>query len=347
MAKPVLQLARTQDGLEHVNTLDLRPEVRKILLAEGAGFHNDQKLPEYRIPERLIDPKNSGLSRYPGLALAVIDADHFRYDNPMQGVRYEVERTTDRARFIAGLEDPETFVLYTGHARFGRGSCFGRVFNGPEQGSPTVGDVWQQGLFRQGFPHIGVPVHELVEHQYRTFVSPATQTLVQADCDPLLKSKFGSLKKKPLREVVPADALHLIQGLGPDDLVWTFRAFQHGVTDDFLVHVAGFQNTAFPDVDLGKTAIACKGYFHCACLTEQLNREIVVVRKGFAQVDDTGHTFFTTDASDMFDGLSFLYHMLSFPEPSRFRPWKDMLDYAKTKANRDLAAWGVTASRIK
>jgi len=347
MAKPLLHVARTQDGLDHQNTLDLRPEVRKILLVEGAGFHNDQKLPEYRIPERLIDPKDSGLSRYPALAIEITDANHFQYENAVQGVRYEVERTTDRARFISGLEDPETFVLYTGHARFGRGCCFGRVFNSPDQGSPAVGDVWQQGLFRQGFPHIAVPVHELIEHQYKTFISPASQTLVQADCDPLLKSKFGALKKKPLGEVVPAEALGLIQGMGPDELIWTFRGFQHGKTDDFLVHVAGFEDTAFPDVDLGKTAIACKGYFDCACLTDQLNREIVVTRKGFAQVEDTGYSFFTTDASDMFDGLSFLYHMLDFAEPSRFRPWKPMLDHAKTKANQDLAAWGVTRSRIK
>jgi len=346
MAIPTLHVARTQDGLDHKNALDLRPEVRRILLAEGAGFHNDQKLPEYRIPERLIDTKKSGLDRHPNLKVEVIDRDNFRYHNTVQGVRYEVERTVDRDRFISGLEDPETFVLYTGHARFGRGTCFGRIFNNPASG-PATGEVWQQGLFRQGFPHIAVPVHELKEHLYKTFVHKATDTLVQADCDPLLKSKFSSLKKKPLREVVPADIISLIQGIGPDELIWTFRGFQHGVTDDFLVHVAGFEDTAFPDVDLGKTNIQCKGYFDCACLTNQLNREIVVDRKGFKQTDDTFYSFFTTDASDMFDGLSFLYHMLAYPEPNRFHPWKAMLDHAKTKANQDLAYWGVTGSRIK
>lgn len=346
MAKPKLHLARTQDGLEHVNTLDLRPEVRRILIAEGAGFHNDQKHVSLTVPERLIDPKGSGLERYPGLSIEEIDPTHFAYTSQSQGVRYEVERTVDRDRFISALEDPELFVLYMGHARFGRGPCFGRVFNSPRQGSPATGEVWQQGLFRHGFPHIGVPVSELVEHGYKTFVSPASQTLVQADCDPLLKQKFSSLKKKPLREVVPADALSLIQGLAPDDLVWTFRAFQHGETSDFLVHVAGWEDTSFPAVDLGKTAIACRGYFDCACSTEPLHRDVVVNRKGFKQSEDRFYSFFTTEASDMFDGLAFLYHMLAYGEPNRFRPWKAVLDHAKTEANKDLAAYAAL-SRIK
>jgi hypothetical protein len=238
------------------------------------------------------------------------------------------------------------FVLYMGHARFGRGACFGRIFNRPDDG-PTTGDVWQQGLFRKGFPHIAVPAREIVEHGYRCFVSPASQALVQADCDPLLKQKFSSLKKKPLKEVMPAEGLDFIQGLSPDDLVWTLRAFQHGTTDDFLVHVAGFQDTAFPDVDLGKTAIACRGFFDCACSTEPLNKAIVQDRKGFKLTGDRFYSFFTSDVSDMFDGMAFLYHMLAFPKPSRFFPWKDMLEHARTEANKDAAYWGVSPSKIK
>src|SRR5690606_33688020 len=47
-----------------------------------------------------------------------------------------------------------------------------------------TGPAALEGLLTLPLPE-AVPVNELVEHGYQTIISPASQTLVQADCDPL------------------------------------------------------------------------------------------------------------------------------------------------------------------
>ncbi len=45
MTNLTFHTARTSPDLGHVNTLDLMPEVQKILLCEGVEFHNTQSTP--------------------------------------------------------------------------------------------------------------------------------------------------------------------------------------------------------------------------------------------------------------------------------------------------------------
>jgi len=342
MTKPTLHFARTTSSLSHVNTLDLRPEVRKILLCEGVEFHNEEKHPSLIIPECLIDTKQStALRRYPSLTVNVIDNDHFNYTSQAQGVRYEVERTTDRARFEAGLVDPELFVLYAGHARFGNGPCFADV---PRD---SKGEFWRTGLFRMGYPFIAMPSNEMVKHGYTAPVVPATVTVTAADSEPFLRQKVSKLNQKKLVDVVGEEGVPLVSGPGRDDLVWTFRGFQHGETHDFIIVFADFQGTPEFPHELGAVDVQCRVFFHCGCSTLPLNREIVVDRKGFARDGDRKISLYTSDLSNMEDALTLLYHLFSFDKPSRFRDWGPAIEYARTKANKDMSAAGINHSQIK
>jgi len=342
MANPILHFARTSPDKDHINTLDLRPEVRKILLCEGVEFHNQDKHPAFLIPECLIDTKQSvALNRRPSLAVQVIDDDHFTFTNQKQGVRYEIERTIDRARFEEGLIDPEMFVLYGGHARFGNGPCFANV---PRD---TKGEFWRTGLFRMGFPFIAMPRHESLKHGYTAPVVPATVSLAAADCEPFLRSKLGSLKKQKLVDFVGEEGLPFVSGPARSDEIWTFRGFQHGHTDDFLVVFAHFQGTPEAPHELGAVDMQCRVFFHCGCSTLPLNQPIVVDRKGFARDADRKISLYTDDLSNMEDALAFLYHLLAYDKPSRFRDWGPAIEHARTTANRDLKAGGFSRSQIK
>jgi hypothetical protein len=91
----------------------------------------------------------------------------FEYLNHRQRVHFTIQETTDKAVFKQWLEAPELHVIYNGHARYGRGPCFGRGEY------DTKSEDWEQGtnaatkgLFRVGFPFIGIAAHEIFDHGY-------------------------------------------------------------------------------------------------------------------------------------------------------------------------------------
>lgn len=359
-----LHVARTSQGFQHVNTLDLRPEVRRIALVEGLDFHDDQKHETLRIPDCLIDTTiHPVLAKRAPLDVDVTSPTRFEYLSREQGVRFVVERIVDRDRFQQALQDPELHVIYAGHARLGRGPCFGR---GPEKYAP--GEHWEDGtaagngIFRMGFPFIAVSLAELEEHGYTANAVPATIPLVAADCSPDMRPYLGSIKSKTADEIAD-DAWELEKRTeGPDaprfDLRsklrdrdaaakwWTFRGFEHGKTAIFIVLHADWEETTTAPLDLGATDVRCRVFFHCGCSTLPLNRDVYRNRKGIQRDGDRNHAYFTTAPSWMSDALFYLYHLFTYPKHNRFKPWGPSLDYAVQKANADLLVEGAY-SRIK
>lgn len=364
MADPVAHVARTSEGFFHINTISTKPEVRNIILAEGIGFHNDQKNETLRIPECLIDTSlNPTLSGRDSLVIDERDDDHFEFLSREQGVRYVVDRIVDRVEFQKALEDPKLHVIYTGHARFGRGPCFGRGFNGE-----ATGEVWENGTapdngqLRMGYPFIGIPVEEIAEHKYTADLMASDARPPTADSHPELRPHIGSLKAKTADEIadrafelekrhkgdeaVRFNLLGSITDPDPNKTWWTYDGFNHGTTATFVILHAGWEDTKTDPLDLGGTDIACRVFFHCGCSTFLHNHHIVRNEKGFEKGEDERFAFWTTQPSEMSDALFYMYHLFTFSTPSAFGPWGPSIDHAVSRANQDLLRAGLP-SRIK
>ncbi len=167
MTRKTLHVARTSDGLDHVNTLDLRLEDRHVFLLEGLQFHNNQLPASLQVPETLVNPKTSfgTVKSKKALAVQITDANNWEYESLEQGVRYRVQRLFTRDEFKKALETPDAHVLYSGHARFGRGPCFG-FGDGKSTGEKWEdGDDDATGILRMGKPFLAIPVSDLLHHQ--------------------------------------------------------------------------------------------------------------------------------------------------------------------------------------
>jgi hypothetical protein len=364
MSIKTAHVARTSEGFQHVNTLNLKPEVRQILLAEGLDFHDDQKHPTLRIPDCLIDPsQHPTLAGREPLAVETDGPNHFEFLSKKQGVRFVVDRAVNRDHFKESLQDPKLHVIYTGHARLGRGPCFGRGL----QKHPT-GELWEDGtspdngIYRMGFPFIAVSVAEIEEHGYTANLVASDIALKAPDCDPDLRRHLGVLKRKTADEIADEawalrkkfegsevarfDLRSRVRDSDPNQQWWAFRGFEHGKPATFVVLHAGWEETTTAPLDLGLTDVRCRVFFHCGCSTLQLNREIYRNRKIVKQEGDRGYAYFTTAPSWMSDALFYLYHLFTYPKYNRFQKWGPSLDYAVQKANADLLLEGAM-SRIK
>jgi len=185
-------VALTGDALSHLNSLVLPFEDRQIILAQGKQFRNGDRASPWSMPEVLrlsgadraditaLTPAGNPVkvgSVWPNLkklkAIPIEDAPGgtFQFINAEQGVRYLIKVVNTKDAFITALQTPGAHVIYSGHARFGRGPCFGA-------GGDSTGEMWeegttaQDGIFRMGFPFIAVDVHDLT-HGYTANLAPA------------------------------------------------------------------------------------------------------------------------------------------------------------------------------
>jgi len=342
MTKPTLHVARTSDGLDHRNALDLRLEDRQIFLLQGIQFHNDQVNSMIRVPEALIDPK-SGFgtmqSKKP-LAIQVTDANNWTYESREQGVRYVFQRLITRTALQDALQTENAHVIYGGHARFGRGPCFGRGTKDSQGEEWEDGTGPETGILRMGMPFLSIPVSDVLHHGYTANLVPSSVTVSAADCDPDLKPHVSSLKAKKPAEIHP-QLLPRLKNQDPEQKYWSFPGNDEGQATHFVVLHAGFENTTTAPLDLGATDVKARVFGHFGCSTLKHNKEAVVDRKGYKLEDDHGYSIFTTDLSNGTELVFYFYHLLSCPEASRGGAWKASIEYAIQKTNADLSASGM------
>jgi len=159
-------------------------EDRDIVVAQGIEFHNSCYLAEvdWNLPQairRKPDPDWTKVE-WRSLDKLIINADNTaEYTNDKQRVHYRVRIIEKKDDFKLALETPGLMVIYDGHARYGRGPCFGdpakHTFNsrgypecppkGEDWGDGSATSVW--GQWKMGFPWIPVPVSEMLHHGYR------------------------------------------------------------------------------------------------------------------------------------------------------------------------------------
>jgi hypothetical protein len=345
-----------------INTLTVPPEERLIIVAQGKEFRNGDHALPLSIPDSLIKPGTErakhvvgtaggqvftlgetypALKKLPAIPLVKRADGSYEYLNVKQGVRFIVKVVQDKDEFVKALQTPGAHVIYDGHARYGRGPCFG-------SGGYTRGEMWEEGtpfdpitktathpnkdgLFRMGFPFNGIEASEIREHGYTANLAEAGPTKPPAsECDPDLAGRLGELKPRTLPEIDPA-IIPYVSDPDPAKKWWSYGA----PGKRHVVHIAGWQNTKSSPDDLGAITPTCRVFAHLGCSTKRHNRPIIrdSDKKNWVRSGNERYAYFTTAPSYFTAGHYWLQCLLTYDKFDAYQSWSDSLEAAKKKTN--------------
>ncbi len=327
------------------NTLVPAYEDRLIIVAQGIQFHTDQirkdmgglldKHPNsgYQLSDFLIPDY---LQLKLGDKVHIASDQTITYTSDVQRVNFTLKFITSRDDYLAALQTPGVHVMYNGHARYGRGPCFGD--------DPSPGDQWaNKGLWRIGFPFLAVDVAEILENGY--FADPVTGAEPmppRADCHPEVRAKYSSYKKYKVGDLAltPADRIRLIGFLNTtgdaDQSYWASGTPSRGPAHmDLLMH-ADWQQTRCTPYDLGATDLQCRVYCHFGCSTFLHNYPILRKLRKWTREGNERYAYWTTNVSDSLLDGRWLHRLLTYPKDNAFQSWEGSLQYAVQKASRDI-----------
>ena len=359
MSGPAVIAASRRTG-EGDNTIVSPPEVRRIVLAQGMQFTRQDTLTGlatavardledatryYRatlFPEGLAD-------RVPGLFSYELDGrQHALYLNLTQNVLYQVDCVEDKRSFREALLTEGIVVVYNGHARYGRGPCFGLPGALPGDDWENGADAEHGGIFRMGYPFVGIPVHEIIGHRYHASPLPAAESRpASADCDPELRLHLARLQPRRPSEMhddpMMVEVLAEQFGVAADaeDRFWTFLAPQeaHGL-EIHVVLRAGWRDTPTAPADLGATDFACRMFCHFGCSTFQHNYQILRTRKGWTRDGDRRMAYWQDGVAEAVTTNIWLSHLMTYPHRHDWESWTGWAAYAVRETNRELRAGG-------
>ncbi|HEY2407228.1 MAG TPA: hypothetical protein VGI10_14560 [Polyangiaceae bacterium] len=363
-------VALTGDTLDHVNTIVDPLEDRLIILAQGKQFRNGDRASPWDMPQVLRLPGSDranitgvsskgvtfklgelwpSLKKLPAVPLEDAPGGTFQLVNRDQGVRFRIKVVNTKDAFIDALNTAEAHVVYSGHARYGRGPCFG-------DGGDAPGEMWeegssaQDGIFRMGFPFIAVDVHDL-KHGYTANLAPVETELTPADCDPDLRNLLGTKKGRTISEILAAIPLAVdddgddsndppgtphFRNSDPDQKFWTVGS----KTKMQAVMIAGWTDTLSSPNEIGAFDPTCRAFIHMACSTFKHNHPVVRKLKGWKHDGNERYAYWTTDLSDAIGDHYWLQHILTYDQFNAFDSWEKSLEFAKNKANSLLARDG-------
>ena len=347
MSDPIFVPAsrRTADG---GNTIVEAPELRHIVVAQGIEFnrrdHFEVIASHPDAPAAAIAAYRAGIfpdalpARVPGVFVYELNGQQRAlYYSRAQHVTYTMELVEDKRSFMQALGTDGIIVIYDGHARYGRGPCFG-----PDKGP---GDDWERGttpaergLFRMGFPCIGVSLHDILHHGYRTAALPATEPRPdRADCDPDLRPHLGRLTARGIAELQAGEAEResLATQLGvPADGAARFWAYREK-GEWHLVLREGWEDPGYP-YNLGSTELRCRLFCHLGCSTYAHNYPVLRKLKGWKREANDRFAYWTTAPSYAGTSVTLLSHLLTYPKKSGGEPWEPWLRYGVRSANGEL-----------
>lgn len=327
--------SRQTESSSGQTVLNAQYELREIIVAQGIEHHNDDPWLEpedgsasgYRIPRGL----EAHLPNNADHEWAEISDDAAVFVSHAQHVRYSIRLVHGKDEYKRALETAGVHVVYMGHSRYGRGQCFGS--------DPGPGDDWEQGanaatggLFRTGYPIIGVHFTELEEHGYRFHPVAASQH-IQADW------YHPEINRGALRRVeLTADqrARLLPEAQPPQDYYWGARDGE-GPT---LLLWAGWENTISAPMDLGATDPLCRCWCVFSCSTRLHYWRIVRRLKNWTRTEDDRFAYFTTNVSYPLTAWAWLRGCLEYSRRNDYQSWSPSLEWAKRRATQILARKG-------
>lgn len=379
-------------------TVKVRYEVRHILLAQGIQFNNTQLAGESgivtdgdeQIPGGYLFDQLKSATPFP---MQLTGSDSAVFKSVKQGVKFTIQVTTSRTDFKKGLETdgkPGTkeleywHVIYDGHSRYGRGTCFGtsadKGENWENSSDPTSGP---SGIYRMGYPFVGVPVVEILNHGYSTDV-------VSVNVDPDIKDREykGRLHPKTLDDIKSETIAYLDKALKSaallsalemsedeakqcsadiDKLDTRLRIVGDAVAlgnlgaplkpdDQFwgyhtgegpmVLLQAGWEQTVCGPLDLGASDLKCRIFCHLGCESFMHYRKILRFEKGWKKKGSTDRlAYFTNDLSVSITGPFLLYYWLTYDHFNAGKPWEPSIEYARLKANARIKSWCYKSNR--
>ena len=316
-------------------------ETRQIIVALGLEAHNDRLREPYRIP--------SGLQRLlPDINIT--SGNSATYTSHSQRVNFVISLVTEKTEYKQALETANVHVVYMGHARYGRGPCFGS--------DPSPGEQWGNGsggqttgMWRIAYPYVAVPVSEILKHQYT--VAPLTaegSRPSRRDCHPDIRARYGRLTAFTLEQLSPppppqarSPLAEYVQNsaLLPNATYWGFDKPYHGQRERYVLLNAGWENTATHPMDLGATNLRCRVFCHFGCSTFKHNYRILRFRKQWQRTDTDRFAYWTTNSSGQQTTVYWLYHLLNYRRRNAFQSWRPSLRYAVRRTNRSLRRLGL------
>jgi len=323
----------SEEGLPRVDLLTF--EERHIVIARGAEFH-DENFPagtfEY---DWKIFPY---LQNHLGANFQVHADGTAEYTSNAQRVHYFLRETFSKQGLKQALETDNLHVIYYGHSRYGRGTCFDER----RTGLVNHGEHWEDGtsasngIFRLGHPFVAVDLEDLHHHEY------TCRPMRVEDPAPDRSERDAEARRGLERILMPADLRGFVAAdhASPSNLYWGYRA---GRSTNLLFR-AGWTGTRAQPLDLGATDLRCKAFCHFGCDSRDHFWEIVrsTTYKGWTRPDPpTDHyAYFTTNLSDCRTTPLWLRNLLTYSRDNAFQPWWNSLQHAKQRTNAQLGSYG-------
>lgn len=363
-------VARTAEGLDHLNTLAPPLELRRIAIAQGKQFQNGDpdmywlapqqlQLPgpqrreaihervKLRHPEYKGPPIYPAMTRMPAIPLVEEADGSYTLVDLRQGVVFSIRVINTKHEFVQCLNEPDLHLIYLGHARYGRGPCFG-------SGGTSRGEDWEEGngphpnadgIFRMGHQYVSVHAHEVLEHGYTANLVRAELALAPADCDPDLRPRVGQLRPRRLDEIDAAIRPWALRKLkmdvslqdhvrdrDPDARWWTDGS---GENLKVVMH-AGWNGTISSPDELGSLEPACRVFCHLGCSSFAHNYPVLRKQKGWKRTGNDRYAYWTTAASDGPTELYWLQGLLTYPKYNAWESWAGSLEHAVRFTNTAL-----------
>jgi hypothetical protein len=306
-------------------------ERREICIAYGGEAHMNQLPPEFVLENHL----SSILGNYPNVERV---SEH-EYRNHRQRVIFLIRHTTNKNDFRKWLQTPGLHVIYNGHARNGRGPCFGRIE------AHGRGEVWAEGtdrqangMFRMGFPYIGAAATEITSHGYTARLLRADEAVpAEADCHPEVVPYLSRLQAKTPEELGEG-LVGLVGGHRAGDRYWCYQKPAGGPW--FVIHHAGWQETASSPYDWGGTEVACRVFCHFGCSTFIHNYPVMRRLAGWRREGNDRYAYWTTGPAVGVTYSRWVANLITYDQENANASWEGSLESALRRTNQDLRSGG-------
>lgn len=322
--------SRQHDGSDSRTVLSPAYERREIGMAYGAQGHEDQ-LPEKGWVNQHV---TEFVKKFPN----VERINEGEYRNHKQRVIYLLRSTKKKSTFRKWLETPGLHVVYSGHARGGRGPCFGRIEDhGKGEDWNEGADRATSGIFRMGFPFVPEEAGEIVSHGYTAHILRADEEVpASEDCHPRIRPYLRSLRAME-PEKLQEGLTPLLRGHKEGDRYWAFRP---GGGPWHVIHHAGWNETDSKPNDWGSIKVNCRVMCHFGCSTFIHNYPVMRELAGWRREDNERYAYWTTSVSNGFTLPRWIANLITYDVENANQSWEKSLEDARTRTNQQIRAAG-------
>ncbi len=281
-----------------------------------------------------------------------VESDRTRaeYISHSQRIRYRIIIIQSKADFKEKLMEENAIVIYDGHSRYGRGTCFndydGAVdMHGDQWENGRTGCTNETGLFRLGFQYIAVPVEDIEHHAYHC------APMKIEDDPPARERRHPYSRHENMRRARRFMRVQLEEEMR-NLVIARYRSPSHtywGLRRERKVHLvlnAGWTGTISAPYDLGSIQqMNCRTFCHFGCSSK--NHFWRIIRGGDyypsfryqRRPGPDGKLGYFTTAPANWKSCYWLHHLLACPYPNEGEDhWFRVHEYATRMANRQLGS---------